>query len=887
MNNMIMENQYIHMDKKEAHNTPVLPSDEWMKSWSKRINLSVEKCHQGLNKKIIIFFSSIGQGHISAALSIKQEILKQDASTIVLIKDIREFMDPVRRILDEKIYWFVAKNLPEFFDSVFHSLQEQGNRVGSLTWLPNDYPEMKVLEFLREEVPTAILATHYGSAQVLGTLREKGFLPDVKIGWLHTDYFEGYFPRISKRIDRTFLAHPELEKRWLSAGVSSELIETTGMPVNVAVGNALNRKACLAKIGFDPDTKTITIASGKEGAGDFAGVVLSLVGATKEPLQIIAVCGRNERQRRTLEDIRGRIPEWMRLEILGFIPQTDLVAFIRASDLFITKAGGLSPAEAFTLGKPTILLNVIGGHERENAKLFSKLGMAEFNLEVKNVGAQAMAILNDPKKQAAMLSAQQEFRANMDIGKIARFALDPDIKPRRVRPGYGIEKSICASEAKSALAQLEDVSPADMEVLLSYSSSMVNERIVRENPFGHIAIRVDETVYSPNHIALPDNRLHLLQHLNLEQYLFGVEPPSDSQVHTSTYGMSYGRETLGFRIKGLTPESLKSMHAEAAKIEKEFQLGKCRWDRNKSNCADFVMRILCAGGYDILGPVGVVTMPLDVFDRVRATFEDDSNTRKELVAYRRLPGSQASYRFSRFPLSLGQPIRSLVQILKCDTPKRIESSVSKQLTGYMGDERVFYENLSARLSTSTLDDLNRSRHRAKNLERILFEDIQTLITQQANLQVDTFRKRYAELLGNELRYWIDQSYEVSRIVTEHAEGILSSSGVNKLRKSFMSLMVEYAILNFKESRVGHLATFLEKMTEFHHTVFLEFSNAGHLQHELVVEVAEIFQKIKKRFRSYLKIATNPLQAFDTQKTTLENPHPRSPRPEQIQDHRNG
>lgn len=57
--------------------------------------------------KSILFYSSIGQGHISAARSIEQDILKQDPSIIVSTKDFREFMVPVRRMLDEKIYGFI------------------------------------------------------------------------------------------------------------------------------------------------------------------------------------------------------------------------------------------------------------------------------------------------------------------------------------------------------------------------------------------------------------------------------------------------------------------------------------------------------------------------------------------------------------------------------------------------------------------------------------------------------------------------------------------------------------------------------------------------------------------------------------------------------------
>ena len=834
--------------------------------------------------KIILFYSSIGQGHISAARSIEGEILKKAPSTIVLTKNIREFMDPIRRMLDEKIYWFVAKNLPDLFDSIFLSLQEQGNHTASLAWLPNDYQESRLLEYLKAEVPDAILATHYGAAQVLGTIRESGFFPDIKIGWLHTDYFEGYFPRISRRIDRTFLAHPELESRWLAAGVPHELIEITGMPVNIPACESGTTKECLAQIGFAPNVKTITIAGGKEGAGDFPGVVMSIANETKEPLQIIAVCGRNGKQRRALQRIKQRISKRVKLEILDFIFQTDLVSFIRASDLFITKAGGLSPAEAFTIGKPTILLNVISGHERENAELFARLGMAEFNTDVKKIGAQVLAVLSDPVKQASMLKAQQEFQASMDIGKIVHFLLDPQVKARCVKTGFGLENGIAARNVYNALEQLETDAPADMEVLLSYSSATEDRRIAIENPFGHIAIRIGDTVYSPNHLSQPIKESLLLQHLSLAQYLFGVLPPSDNQAHTSTYGMSYGRDTLGFRIKGLAPASLRRMHAEAKRIEEEFRSGKCKWDRKKLNCADFVLRILKAGGYNVTFievPQSIVTMPLDVFDKVYAAFEGAPNFQTELVAYRRLPGSQASYRFSRFPLSLGQPVRALVQVLTNSTPNRIERNIQKQLTGYMGDDRVFYENLSARSSSSAFDDLGRSRDRARSMERILYEEARQLIAERKDLYVDVYRQKIEQQIIRELRYLIEQCYDVARISTEHAEGILNTFNAKKLREAFTGLMNEYAALNVWEHESDRLSAFIEKLSEFHQVIERGFSRVGQRHHELVVEVKAISEKIEKRFASRFDLVTQPLRVLNAGKQIKKTPEGKRLRCDQV------
>ncbi|WP_052091884.1 glycosyltransferase [Paenibacillus sp. FSL H7-0357] len=678
--------------------------------------------------KIILFYSSIGQGHISTARSIEKEIRKQNSEAIILQKDIREFMAPVERILDEKLYWFVVKNLPTLFDSLFQARQEQGNSVGSLSSLRNDYSEQKVHEYLLAENPDSILTTHYGAAQVLGNLREKGFIPGIKIGWLHTDYFEGYFPRISKRIDRTFLAHPSLETRWLSAGVFPDLVETSGMPVDIPLNKMDISKECLKHIGFSPYVTTITIASGKEGIGDFPSIVLSLANAIQEHFQIIAVCGRNKKQFKALQRIQRTLPKNIKLEISGFIPHSDLISFIQASDLFITKAGGLSPTEAFLLGKPTVLLSVISGHERENAELFSKLGLAELNIAVKDIGSLVQKLLSDHDKQNTMLAAQQKFRENKDISKITYFLLDPEVKARCTPPTFGLENGHSASNVYNALAKLEIDAQADMEILLSYSTSKNDERIARENPFGHIAIRIGDTVYSSNHKAYPEKE-SLLQHLSLATYLFGVLPPSCHQEHTSTYGMAYARDTLGFRIKGISEESLQSMHDEAAKIEEEFRLGICKYDVYEYNCADFVVRILQKSGYNIkpINGIGsIITMPLDVFEKVRTAFEGDPLFITELIAYRRLPGSHAAYRFSHFPLSTGQPGRALAQVLFNSSPNKLELMTSKQLTSSIGDDRIYFENLSGSLSKSTFDGFGRSRSNLNRIDRILFKDAKRL-----------------------------------------------------------------------------------------------------------------------------------------------------------------
>jgi len=193
--------------------------------------------------KVVIFYSSIGYGHISAAQSIQDEIRRQSPATRVLMQDIRTFMHPVWRRVDERLYWFVANHLPECFESLFRAMQTRGNRVPSLSRLPNDYPEESVLAYLTAQRPDAVLATHYGAAQVLGTLREKGLLSDTRMGWLHTDFFEGYFPRILQS-GSTVLFLPT--RNWKRAGAQRACRPTRLLPA-----------ACRCGFQRDPPTPAV------------------------------------------------------------------------------------------------------------------------------------------------------------------------------------------------------------------------------------------------------------------------------------------------------------------------------------------------------------------------------------------------------------------------------------------------------------------------------------------------------------------------------------------------------------------------------------------------------------------------------------------------------
>ena len=87
-------------------------------------------------------------------------------------------------------------------------------------------------------------------------------------------------------------------------------------------------------------------------------------------LQVIVVCGKNEKLRKQVAAERTRHTT----RVLGFA--TNMHELMAASDLILTKPGGLTTSEALAMGKPLFILNPIPGQEAANSDFLLEQGAA-------------------------------------------------------------------------------------------------------------------------------------------------------------------------------------------------------------------------------------------------------------------------------------------------------------------------------------------------------------------------------------------------------------------------------------------------------------------------------------------------------------------------------
>ncbi len=137
--------------------------------------------------------------------------------------------------------------------------------------------------------------------------------------------------------------------RLIELGIASDRISMIGMPIEpIFLHRApVDKEDLLKQLGLDPKLLTVLLCGGWAGGGAIAKTYQALQAVTR-PIQIIILCGHNDRlfaemKKQTNQSVMPT----------AVLPYTDsLSSLMSASDLIVTKAGGLTTFEAIARRLP-------------------------------------------------------------------------------------------------------------------------------------------------------------------------------------------------------------------------------------------------------------------------------------------------------------------------------------------------------------------------------------------------------------------------------------------------------------------------------------------------------------------------------------------------------
>jgi len=262
--------------------------------------------------------------------------------------------------------------------------------------------------------PVAVVSTYPVASQLLGRLRRWGQLTVPAI---------------------TFLTDMSVHPMWVAEGVDAHLALHAGPAdqarrlgaAGVTVAGAAvrpefhpgpvpgERAAVRQRYGIPADRPAALVVAGSWGVGDVAAAAADL--AATGTVTPVTVCGTNTALRTALGR-HGHGPA------LGWIDQ--MAPLIRACDLVVQNAGGLTSLEAMACGVPVLSYRCLPGHGTTNAAALAQAGLAGWARQPADLAAVLAAVLADPaagRRAGAGVTTRDPARV---IAELAGYPVPPD-----------------------------------------------------------------------------------------------------------------------------------------------------------------------------------------------------------------------------------------------------------------------------------------------------------------------------------------------------------------------------------------------------------------------------------------------------------------------------
>ena len=315
--------------------------------------------------KILILSSNNGGGHNSAAKALLEEAKERNIECVMV--DAMIFSSPKRSERMEKIHIGAALHAPYLFNIANRMALRLEQKIKYKGRVQKRAAE-HLKQFVLDNDFDTVIATQVFSAILLTDMKAK-VSKNVTTCFIVTDYCYIPFTAMTN-LDVYFLPHKDLIPEY-SRQKGEMLYLPFGIPVSKQFVRANSDKDVRTKLKIYPKTKMILVLSGSMGYGDIRAICCGLLEELGEITDVYVICGRNKHLFRQISELS------IAYKSLHVIEYTNCVGdYVGASDLVLSKPGGLSATEVAVKGKPLIFTKPIPGWEEENVRFFIDRGMA-------------------------------------------------------------------------------------------------------------------------------------------------------------------------------------------------------------------------------------------------------------------------------------------------------------------------------------------------------------------------------------------------------------------------------------------------------------------------------------------------------------------------------
>jgi processive 1,2-diacylglycerol beta-glucosyltransferase len=372
-----------------------------------------------MKRRIAILTLGVGSGHLRASSMIQAALQDGGDDLEILLVDALDLARAWFEWVYVNPYWWMLKLAPGTWRALFELRHRRRHRATAPDWVFR-HGCATVLERLRTFAPDLVIATEIGAAEIASLGRREGWF-EAPILAVQTDY-HAEPPWVQPEVDYYCVGSEEARVQLVRWGASPQRILVSGVPIDPCFALRVERSAALKSLGLVARKPVVLVMGGGMGPAPLDQIVASLEQCSL-PVQVLAIAGHNRTMHRRLEKLRGRLA----IDLHAFGWTSRVHEMMGASDLLITKPGGLTVAESLAAGVPLLLTEPIPGPEERHVSYLVERGAALYANTLDQIPKLASDLLTRPAERARMVKRQLELGrpdASHAVAQVARAMME-------------------------------------------------------------------------------------------------------------------------------------------------------------------------------------------------------------------------------------------------------------------------------------------------------------------------------------------------------------------------------------------------------------------------------------------------------------------------------
>ena len=310
---------------------------------------------------MLFLSAAVGVGHTAAAQAVRAALHEIDPAIETQTVDSYKYAASIFSKVVADGYIGMVKTVPQVYSYIYDRAERATHVPAFRRWV-SQYTAGNLRKLVDEQHPDLVVCTHAFPCGVMSEYKRQ-FDPELPVVGVVTDFVVHPF-WIYPNIDAYSVTTPEMRATLVARGVPSENVLLSGIPVDPRFARRrLPVDALRAELDLPRDRPIVLIMGGGVGIGPLDKMMRAL-GDVKIPLAAAVIVGRNAGLERRVIAAAERTPYPLR--VFGFV--NNVFDYMHASDVLLTKPGGLTSSEALVAQIPMVLVKPLPGQEQRNTR---------------------------------------------------------------------------------------------------------------------------------------------------------------------------------------------------------------------------------------------------------------------------------------------------------------------------------------------------------------------------------------------------------------------------------------------------------------------------------------------------------------------------------------